>query len=396
MPRDVWVLSLVGLLVAIGFGVLIPVMPVVARSFGVSNFASGAVVAALPVFRLITSPFVPRLLSWWGARITLGVGTLIVAISSAACGFASNYTTFLLARGLGGIGSAMFSVSAMTIMLAATPQDLRGRASALYSGSFLIGNMTGPAVGALLAAISLRAPFFFYALSLVAATFVAWLMLRTSERQLATAAQQADTTDDTTSPLRDVWRDARYLAACGTNFAVGWQSFGVRSLFIPIIVVETLDEPTTTTGIILAIAAIVQGLVLGPVGRAVDQVGRRPLLVSGLLISAVTSLFFSQAPSVVWLTVLLTIFALGSASLATAPTALIGDATGGGRGTPVAVYQMCGDLGSIFGPLAAGALADRWSMQAAFAVGSVLMLVIAAASWFGIGAQQRRQSSAPF
>lgn len=386
MPRDVWVLSLVGLLVAIGFGVLIPVMPVVARSFGVNNFAIGAVVAALPVLRLITSPFVPKVLTWWGARIILGLGTLIVAISSAACGFATNYPTFLVARGLGGIGSAMFSVAAMTILLAATPSDLRGRASALYSGSFLIGNMTGPAVGALLAAISLRAPFFFYAISLVAATVVAWLMLRTSDAKAAKTAAQS--TDGQTKTFRDLLGDARYLAACGTNFAVGWQSFGARSLLIPIIVVESLDEPTTTTGIILAIAAVVQGLALGPVGRAVDQVGRRPLLVSGLVISAMTSLFFSQAPSVIWLTVLLAIFALGSSALATAPTALIGDAVGGGRGTPVAVYQMIGDLGSILGPLVAGALADAWSMQAAFAVGSILMLAIGIASWIAIGAQR--------
>lgn len=390
LPRDVWILSLVGFLVAVGFGVLIPVMPVVARSFGVNNFAIGAVVSALPVLRLLTSPFVPRMLGWIGARITLGLGTLIVAISSAGCGLATTYSLFLVARGLGGIGSAMFGVAAMTILLAATPAQLRGRASAIYSGSFLIGNMAGPAVGALLAAISIRAPFFFYALTLVAASAVAWIMLRTSENAVRIGQQSA--ANQEARPMREVAKDARYWAACATNFVVGWQSFGARSLLIPIIVVEVLDEPTTTTGVILAIAAVVQGLALAPVGKAVDEIGRRPLLVAGLLISAVTSLFFAQAATVVLLAVLLAIFALGSSALATAPTALIGDSVGGGRGTPVAISQMIGDLGSIFGPLVAGALADAWSMQAAFAIGSALMLSVAIFSWFGIGRQSQAKS----
>ena len=57
----------------------------------------------------------------------------------------------------------MFTVSAFTLLLTSVDSGLRGRAAGFFQGGFLIGGMTGPAVGGLLSAISLTAPFFFYA-----------------------------------------------------------------------------------------------------------------------------------------------------------------------------------------------------------------------------------------
>ena len=57
MPREVFVLGVIAFCVAVGFGVLIPVLPVFARSFGVDNFAVGAVVSVFALMRLLTAPF---------------------------------------------------------------------------------------------------------------------------------------------------------------------------------------------------------------------------------------------------------------------------------------------------------------------------------------------------
>lgn len=361
-------LSLIGFLVAVGFGVLIPVLPVIAKQFGVNNFAVGAVVSALPVLRLVTGPFCGRITSWLDQRVTLGLGTAIVAVSSAGCGLATSYPQLLMFRSFGGIGSAMFTVAALTTLLGVTPAHSRGRASATYMGGFLIGSMAGPAVGAALTTISLRAPFFFYATTLLIASLVGVLVLKTKPVRPTQRTPQ----DTQAAPYTNV----RYLLACATNFTTGWQSFGARTLLVPIFVTEVLHEPTTKTGVVFALAAVAQGLALGPVGRAVDAVGRKPLMITGLLICGVSSSAVAFSPNVVLLTVLLCVFGIGASMLSTAPTAVVGDITGD-QGTPVAIFQMSMDLGSILGPMAAGGVSDAVSMPAAFGVGAILMLVVA-------------------
>jgi len=368
LPRDVWVLSLVAFLVAVGFGVMVPVLPVFARGFGVSQLAVGAVVSAFALSRLIMSPWCGRLNRAIGERVALGVGIGIVAASTAGAGLARTYAQLLVLRGLGGIGSAMFSVAAMTLLLASADASLRGRASALYSGGFLLGGMAGPAVGGALAAISIRAPFFFYAGTLVLAGAAGLLLLRTR------AAAPTEAPGSETGPaLRAVLREPRYQAACLANFASGWQAQGARSTLVPLLVVEVLDRPTSWTGVAFAVAAVVQGLALAPVGRVVDTWGRKQVLVGGLTACAVSTAAIPFAPTIAWLIVALCVFGLGSAAMSTAPTALVGDVTGGAGGTPVAVFQMSSDVGSIIGPLAAGFLADHFPLPVAFAVGAILM-----------------------
>ena len=133
--------------VAVGFGVMIPVLPIFAASFGVTNFLIGLVVSAFAGFRLVTSPFVRRISDRFGHKRTIGVGMWIVGVSSALCGLAHNYWQLLAWRAVGGVGSAMFTISATALLLASVGPELRGRASGLYQGGFLLGGMTGPASG---------------------------------------------------------------------------------------------------------------------------------------------------------------------------------------------------------------------------------------------------------
>ena len=156
LPREVYVLGLIAFCVAVGFGVLVPVLPVFARSFGVDNFAVGAVVSAFAALRLVTSPFCGRLIDRFGERLVMAVGIFIVAASSGVAGISQTYEQLLVLRGIGGVGSAMFTVSATTLLLTSVEAGLRGRAAGFFQGGFLLGGMTGPAIGGVLSAIALR------------------------------------------------------------------------------------------------------------------------------------------------------------------------------------------------------------------------------------------------
>jgi MFS family permease len=323
--------------------------------------------------RLISSPFCGWLIKIFSERIIMATGIFIVAISSGLAGISRSYLQLLALRGVGGIGSAMFTVSAFTLLLTSVEAGVRGRAAGFFQAGFLIGGITGPAVGGVLAAISLTAPFFFYAGTLVVAGTVGLLLLR---RRSAEPTETAESVS-----FRAVVGDARYQAACVTNLAQGWTSFGVRSSLVPVLIVELLHRPASWTGIAFACAAVVQTIAVGPAGRFTDTVGRRPAMILGGTVAAVSIMAVPFAPNIWLLIVVLCVYGVASAFLGTAPAAAVGDAAGSRSGTAVAVFSMCADIGAIIGPLVAGLLADTLSYAAAFGAGAVLMLVAAALSW---------------
>jgi MFS family permease len=323
--------------------------------------------------RLISSPFCGWLIKIFSERIIMATGIFIVAISSGLAGISRSYLQLLALRGVGGIGSAMFTVSAFTLLLTSVEAGVRGRAAGFFQAGFLIGGITGPAVGGVLAAISLTAPFFFYAGTLVVAGTVGLLLLR---RRSAEPTETAESVS-----FRAVVGDARYQAACVTNLAQGWTSFGVRSSLVPVLVVELLHRPASWTGIAFACAAVVQTIAVGPAGRFTDTVGRRPAMILGGTVAAVSIMAVPFAPNIWLLIVVLCVYGVASAFLGTAPAAAVGDAAGSRGGTAVAVFSMCADIGAIIGPLVAGLLADTLSYAAAFGAGAALMLVAAAMSW---------------
>jgi DHA1 family multidrug resistance protein-like MFS transporter len=370
LPRDVLVLGVVAFFVMVGFGVVVPVLPVYVRSFGVGYLEVGAVVSAFAVMRLVANPFVGKLVDWAGERAVLAAGIGIVAASSALVAFAETYTQVLVLRGVGGIGSAMFTVSAMTLLLASTSPTSRGRAVGFYQGGFLIGGMAGPAVGGLLATISLSAPFLFYAVTLAVAGLVGLLLLQGKKRGVVDVAA-------VDIPLKSVLTDRRFQAACIANLAQGWAALGVRGALIPVLVVESLDREPAWTGIAFAVAAVAQALALGPAGRFVDTVGRRPAIVGSFAIGAVIMVLIPFVTSITLLIILLSLYGFAAAFMGTAPAAAVGDAAGARGGMPVAVFQAFADVGAIAGPLVAGLLVDAFSFPVAFASAGVLMVIAA-------------------
>ena len=382
LPRDVIVLGVVAFFVMVGFGVVVPVLPVYVRSFGVGYVEVGAVVAAFAVMRLVANPFVGKLVDMAGERTILAAGIGIVAVSSGLVGLAQTYPQVLLLRGAGGIGSAMFSVSAMTLLLASSSPKNRGRALGFYQGGFLIGGMAGPAVGGLLATISLTAPFFFYAATLTIAGAIGLLMLH----------RKTGGIPDATAPvilLRSVLRDRRFQAACLANLASGWAAMGVRGALVPVFVVEVLHREPAWTGIAFAVAAVAQTLALGPAGRFVDTVGRKPAILGAYAVGGATMLAVPFVADIWLLIVLLCVYGVAAAFMGTAPAASVGDAAGARGGQPVAVFQAFADVGAIAGPLVAGLLLDAFSYPAAFGSAFVLML---AASLFALRMPHERDS----
>ena len=159
-------------LIAIGFGLVAPVLPQFATTFDVGATAAAVIVSIFALMRLLFAPAGGALIVKLGERPVYVAGLLIVAASTAACAFAQDYWQLLVFRGLGGAGSVMFTVASMAMVVRLAPPKSRGRVSGAYASAFLIGNVCGPIVGGLLGGFGLRVPFLAYAAALVLAALV--------------------------------------------------------------------------------------------------------------------------------------------------------------------------------------------------------------------------------
>jgi MFS family permease len=364
LPREVLVLTAVAFAVAIGFGVVVPAIPLFAKQFDVSNTAAGAVISAFAFMRLISALGSGRLVDRIGERVVLATGIAIVAVSSALAGLAQSYVQLVVLRGIGGIGSAMFTVSAVSLLLRVVDSQQRGRATGMWQAGFLLGGIAGPAIGGPLTAISLRAPFFVYAATLAAAGSIGMLFLTRAvlhDKEVA-APLVARTT------LKTALRHSGYRAALLTNLGSGWALFGVRSSLIPLFVAQSLGRSAAWTGLGFFVSAAMQGALLLAAGRLADTAGRRPVVIAGSALVTLSMGLLATFESLGFFLLAMAIFGCGAAFLAVGPSAAVGDVLTGRGGTVVAVFQMSSDLGAVVGPLVAGRLADKYSFGAAFAV----------------------------
>ncbi|WDF32100.1 MFS transporter [Arthrobacter agilis] len=372
IPREIRVLIAAAFVIAIGFGLVAPILPQFAQSFDVGVTASAVIVSAFAFTRLVFAPAGGRLVERLGERPVYIVGLLIVALSTAACAFAGDYWQLLVFRALGGIGSTMFTVSAMGLIVRLAPPAIRGRVSGAYATAFLLGSIGGPIVGGLLARFGLRVPFLVYAVALLIASAVVFFQLKDTslaDRQAARAKPPLT--------VREAVRDSGYRASLASSFANGWSSFGVRMALVPLFADVVLGAGTAIAGISLAFFAGGTALALTASGRLADSLGRRPLVITGLMVNGAAMVALGFSGNVVVFLALCVVAGVGTGLLNPAQQAAVADVIGNDRsgGKVLATFQMSSDFGAILGPVLAGLIIDQLpfgSFALAFAATGVL------------------------
>ena len=364
---QVRLLVALGALVAVGYGIAAPALPTFARSLDAGIAGASVLVGAFGAVRVAAAPLGGRLVRRLGERGVFCGGLLVVGLSSAACTVAADFRQLLVFRAAGGVGSVMFTVSAAALLVRLAPPRMRGRASAAWSGGFLLGAVAGPLLGGLLAEVSLRLPFLCYAVLLGVAAAVAAAVLEVPAGDGATTAGGAPR----------LLGHPVFRAALVANLLQGWTVYGVRLALVPLYVGEVLHRSNAWAG--AALTALAAGTVAAlPVGgRWADRYGRRAPVLAGAATVAVTAVWLGTAGS---LAELLTAAALSGAGtgLMTPPVnAAVADLVARrGRvadgGPLLAGYQMVGDAGAVVGPVVAGVVAERFGYAKAFATVSVI------------------------
>jgi MFS transporter, ACDE family, multidrug resistance protein len=377
LPGEVWVLIFSNAVIALGYGVVAPVLPEYARHFGVSISAATFVITAFALMRLVFAPPTGLLLQKLGERRVYVSGLVIVALSTGACAFAQTYWQLLLFRSLGGIGSTMFFISALGLMIRVSPPDARGRVAGMFSSAFLIGSVGGPVLGSVTAGLGLSAPFLIYGAALLVAATVVFISLRHSSLSAPAPAEGPSIT------VREALANRAYRAALLSNFATGWSAWGMRVALVPLFITEVLHRGAGIAGLALATFAIGNVCAVIPSGRLSDRVGRRLLLIAGLTVAGLSTMAvgFSDDLTLFLVTAFIAGFATGifTAPQQAAVADIIGNKARGG--TAVATFQMMADVGSIGGSFLVGLIAQYFSFGWAFLISGVILLA-AAVGWF--------------
>lgn len=367
----------ISITVALGFGMVIPVLPLLAESFGVGLAAIGLVQLVFGLTRFSFGLVGGLVVDRFGERASTMTGLLIVAVSSYAAGFSTSFPQLVLARGFGGAGSALFIAGLMNRILRIIEPAAMGRATGAFRSSFLVGIAAGPVLGGLVAQrFGVAAPFHFYATGLLAATVIAYVVM---------GGEAAKFRRERRSPLealkaaKPLLRDLRYVTALFATF-VGWWTLSGPSHIVGVVFAKNrLELSSDQIGLAITMLAVGEMLILWVAGRASDRYGRRAVLVPSLAVVAGATFLMGQIEGVPWAFFpLMILIGAGIAAGGTAAGGLLADSIPeGGSGAAVGVNQMAGDLGYLIAPSLIGAVAESsFDYEGAYLLGALPALIV--------------------
>lgn len=370
LPREAWVLIGANAVAALGYGVVSPVLPAFARTFGVSMGAVTFAITIFSVMRLCFAPPTGLLVQRLGEQWVYLGGLLVVSVSTGVCAFIHSYWQLLLFRAIGGIGSTMFFISALGLMIRISPPDARGRVAGLFATSFLVGAAAGPLVGSLTAGLGLRAPFLIYGVAVLITMVVVFYALRRS-----TLGSPAEHTAPAVT-VRSALRHRAYRASLLSNFATGWAVFGLRMAVVPLFISDVLGRGPRMTGLALGLFAFGNLVVALPSGHLSDRIGRRTLLIGGFFGCSAATVLLGASSSVSVFLIAAFLGGAGSGISASPQQAAIADILGSSArtGTAVSTFQMMVDLGAIVGSMTVTEIAEHMSFEWGFVISAIVLL----------------------
>lgn len=371
-----WVLSAGAFLAMIGISIVAPILPLYAREFGVSRAAAGGLISAFAVARLVFDLLGGGAVDRIGTRRMMSAGAVLVIVSSVLAALAPTYGILVVARVLEGAGSAAFALAANVYLIVTVPRERRGRTMALFQTGLLGGISVGPFVGGRAAEIGdFTTPFWIYAGVGVALLGLVTFFVTDDGQRTATKLA------DTYRAAGRLLRDPRYWVLIFVTFSIFVMRGGARVTLLPLYAGEELALSPGAIGEIIAIGAIVNMLAVNPVGRLVDGIGRRPVLVFGLIASGIAVGVTGYVHSYVALLALTAVYGAVHTFAAVPPPTLAGDlAPAGLEGASVSLYRVAGDIGLIVGPVLLGSVADTGAFVGAFWIAGVLTIIAGFAS----------------
>jgi len=353
-----------------GLGMVLPLLPVYAESFGASGATIGLTMSAFAIPQLFVSPFIGRLADRFGRKPFLMLGAAAYFASAIGWWSAETLAMLIAFRALSGIGSALIFSNAQAYVGDLAPSGSEGR----YMGAFAVADFLGFGLGPLFAGVirdvaGLDEVFLAMATLYLVVFVVIWLLLPSQPVRL-----QLGTTK-ITAPWGQIFRHPTMQALMFLRICFALAT-GVAMSFLAVHLEESLAVTATMVGLVFAVQQITGGLSQPFFGRLADRFPRSWLVFFG------TATMAAGMSTIVWSDSYWVILAgmligpgLGAALANVSAQAMQIDT---GRDLGMATVASLGSAafaaGFLLGAIGGGRLVDATSIPTAFLLASGVMV----------------------
>ncbi len=367
----------------IGFGIVVPLVPVYSRHMGASGFVIGAIIAAFSAMQFLFAPV------WGGLSDRIGRRpVLLLSIAMTSAGFlgyalAPSFGWLLASRLFAGAATANIAI-AQAYVADVTPPEGRARGMGLIGAAFGLGFVLGPAIGGILSVRSLATPGF-AASGLALFNLLAAVVLLPEPAQRSPAARRRR--------IAALWEEMhkpgiRRLLAIYLLVILGFSAMESTYSFLA---QQRYGLSARHVAWVFAyigvIVVLVQGGLIGPLTR---RLGEKRLLVAGALLQALGLAWLPFAHGVPGLLAATAPLAVGSGLASPAISALLSRLSRAeDQGGTLGIGQSAAAMGRIVGPLSGTWSFSHWQ-AAPYLAGSALMAAAA-----GLGATVRGPRAEP-
>lgn len=348
MNTPLGILFVTVLLDLIGFGIILPVLPIYARSLGASEVEIGLIAASFSLMTLLWSPIMGRWSDRVGRRPVLLTCILINAAGYALFAHANTLVMLVLSRMLNGIGASNISV-AQAYIADTTDSNDRARSLGLIGAAFGLGFIIGPALGGFLKAHGgiTVVGYVPSTLSLLNA-LAAWIRLPESPRNSARLPQP----HSLFASIKTVLKSSVRQRLIALTFLY-WFAFVMMQISFVLFANERFGWREDAIGGLFALIGIIGASIQGgAIGPLVRRYGEKRLLVKGLLLFSTGMLLVPWMPNSTLLVIILAFMAIGSALVnPTVNTLLTRTAELSWQGVVLGIAQSAASLARIVGPI---------------------------------------------
>lgn len=363
----------------LGFGIIIPLLPFYAESFGASAFAIGLLNTSFSLMQFLFSPIWGRWSDRVGRKPIILVGLMGSCLSYVTMALAGSLTLLFIARIVGGIAGANIPTAQAYIADVTTPEN-RAKGMGMVGAAFGLGFIFGPAIGGLLSRYSPETPMWCAAALCLANFVAAWIFLPESRR--------ADATTRTLGRLeafRHATRQPTLLLILALYFIVT-MAFSAFEATFALFTEARFGFTAASIGFLFAFIGLILSLIQGVfVGRVVKRVGERRLIPAAIFLISLSIGMLPFVWSVPTLLVALAILAVGmgfnNPSLSSMVSKLSHEDDQGGI---LGLASSMASLGRVVGPAWGGLFYDAYGMTTPYLSAAGVMFVAFVVSLAGL------------
>jgi multidrug resistance protein len=377
-PRAVlWIVFTTIFIDFVGFGVLIPVLPLFASRLGATPVEVGLILTVYALAQLLFLPVWGWFSDRFGRRPVILISLFGTAVSFALLAASDSLATIYASRALAGFFAASIG-TAQAVVTDVTPARERARGMGLIGASFGVGMVVGPMLGGLLAPFGERMPF--HAITLLASVnlVAAWLRLPESRpRNLPRPDLGSLARSFIPTPLRLVAAvHERRIALYLYLFFHIFTAFAALEAMFTLYLGERYGLGERQAGLIFGWIAIFIVLTQGfLVGRLAQRFGESRLVVVGLITTGIGLAAIALVPSSGWLFLVGPVIAIGNGLAFPSFTSLYSKACHVHHlGELLGQSQSMATSGRVVGPIWAGLAMGYIQLEAPFLIAGALMI----------------------